>query len=45
VTDRVEDLEMPPLAKRSNYPALTANEVGLLKTWIDQGLPWSTATP
>jgi len=45
VTDRVEDLEMPPLAKRSNYPALTANEVALLKTWIDQGLPWSTATP
>jgi ankyrin repeat protein len=45
VTDRVEDLEMPPLAKRSNYPALTASEVGLLKTWIDEGLPWSTATP
>ena len=45
VADQVEDLEMPPLAKRSNYPALTANEVGLLKTWIDQGLPWSTVAP
>lgn len=45
VTDRVEDLEMPPLAKRSNYPALTGNEVELLKSWIDQGLPWSTSTP
>jgi hypothetical protein len=45
VTDQVEDLEMPPLAKRTKYPALTASEVALLKTWIDQGLPWSPATP
>jgi len=40
VTDQVEDLEMPPLAKRSNYPALTPDEVRLLKSWIDEGMVW-----
>ena len=40
VTDQVEDLEMPPLAKRSKYPALTPDEVRLLKTWIDEGMAW-----
>lgn len=44
VTDQVEDLEMPPLAKRSKYPAMTREEVGLLKAWIDQGLPWDSGT-
>jgi ankyrin repeat protein/mono/diheme cytochrome c family protein len=43
VTDQVEDLEMPPLAKRSKYPALNKDEVGLVKAWIDQGLPWKAA--
>ena len=42
VSDQVEDLEMPPLAKRSSYPALTKDEVRLLKTWIDEGLAWNT---
>ncbi len=41
VTDRVEDLEMPPLGKRGKYPALTPDEVALFKTWIDDGLPWN----
>jgi ankyrin repeat protein len=45
VTDQVEDLEMPPLAKRSKYPALTKDEVALLKSWIDEGLPWKAAAP
>jgi mono/diheme cytochrome c family protein len=40
VTDQLEDLEMPPLAKRGKYPALTRDEVTLLKSWIDEGLPW-----
>jgi hypothetical protein len=44
VTDQVEDLEMPPLSKRTKYPALTKDEVVLLKTWIDEGLSWDTAT-
>jgi hypothetical protein len=43
VTDQVEDLEMPPLAKRAKYPPLTRDEVALLKTWIDEGLAWDTA--
>jgi hypothetical protein len=42
VSDQVEDLEMPPLAKRGTYPALTKGEVALLKTWIDEGLAWNT---
>ncbi len=40
ITDKVEDLEMPPLSKRAKYPALNENEVALLKTWIDEGLTW-----
>ena len=44
VSDQVEDLEMPPRAKRNTYPALTQNEVRLLKTWIDEGLTWNTGT-
>jgi mono/diheme cytochrome c family protein len=43
VTDQIEDLEMPPLAKRNKYPALSKEEVALLKGWIDEGLPWETA--
>jgi hypothetical protein len=43
VTDQVEDLEMPPLVKRSKYPALSEAEVALLRSWIDEGLPWKTA--
>jgi ankyrin repeat protein len=45
VSDQVEDLEMPPLSKRNDYPALTKGELALFKTWIDEGLPWSTTTP
>lgn len=37
----VEDLEMPPV--RQGDP-LTAEEIGLLRAWIDQGARWS-ATP
>ena len=39
VTDQIEDLEMPPLSKRPEQPALSKDEVDLLKTWIDEGLP------
>ncbi len=42
ITGKIEDLEMPPLDKREKYPALTAAEIGLLRTWIDVGAPWST---
>jgi hypothetical protein len=34
VLGQVEDLEMPPLAKRSKFPALTALQVQQLRDWI-----------
>jgi len=40
VSDQVEDLEMPPRARRNKYPALSTDEVALLKSWIDEGLRW-----
>jgi N-acyl-D-amino-acid deacylase len=43
VSDGVEDLEMPPLAKRKNYPALTHEQIALLKSWIDEGMPWKSS--
>lgn len=36
-----EDLWMPPEGKT---PPLSAEEVGLLRAWIDQGLPWDVST-
>lgn len=39
-SDAVEDLEMPPLNKRKQYPALTPEELNLLKLWIDRGAVW-----
>ncbi|MCX6951910.1 MAG: ankyrin repeat domain-containing protein [Verrucomicrobia bacterium] len=45
VTDKIEDLEMPPLDRREKYPALTAAEIALLRTWIDSGAPWPAAKP
>jgi len=35
--DLVEELEMPPLDKREKYPALTTQQIGILRAWIDQG--------
>ncbi|MFN7137770.1 MAG: c-type cytochrome domain-containing protein [Limisphaerales bacterium] len=37
VADLIEDMEMPPLDKRERYPALTKEQIGLLRAWIDQG--------
>jgi hypothetical protein len=37
VSDAVEEMEMPPVDKRDKYPALTKEQVGLLRAWIDQG--------
>lgn len=34
------DLEMPPKAKRHLYQALSAEEVRLLRNWIDQDAAW-----
>lgn len=40
-TGAVEDLEMPPPAKRNQFPALSADEVQRLRDWIDAGAPWA----
>jgi len=42
VAGKVSELEMPPRAVRERFPALTADEVGLLRAWIDQGAEWPT---
>jgi mono/diheme cytochrome c family protein len=46
VSDKIEDLEMPPLDRREKYPPLTEAEVRLWRTWIDAGAPWpASAVP
>ncbi|MBI5773706.1 MAG: c-type cytochrome [Verrucomicrobia bacterium] len=35
--DLVKDMEMPPTDKRDKYPALTKDQVALVRAWIDQG--------
>ena len=37
VGDLVEDMEMPPTDKRDKYPKMTAEQIGILRAWIDQG--------
>lgn len=34
VRDQVEDLEMPPVARRTKYPALTQDEITRVSEWI-----------
>jgi hypothetical protein len=40
VSGKVPDAEMPPRARRERFPALRADEVALLRAWIDQGAEW-----
>jgi ankyrin repeat protein len=42
VSGKVLESEMPPTAVRERFPALTADEVALLRAWIDQGTEWPT---
>ena len=37
IADLITDSEMPPLDKREKYPALTKEQIGLVRAWIDQG--------
>lgn len=37
VADLAIDSEMPPMVKRTKYPALTIDQIALLRAWIDQG--------
>jgi ankyrin repeat protein len=36
----VEKMEMPPVDSRDKYPPLSADELALLRGWIDQGARW-----
>jgi hypothetical protein len=40
VSGKVPDSEMPPRAVRERSPALTADEIELLRAWIDGGAEW-----
>jgi ankyrin repeat protein len=40
VQDQIEDLEMPPVAKRGKFPALTKEETARLRVWVNQGAVW-----
>jgi hypothetical protein len=40
VSGDVPDSEMPPRARRGQFPALSPGEVALLRAWIDQGAEW-----
>ncbi len=44
VQDQEEDLEMPPVAKREKFPALTKDEIAKLNGWIAQGADWPQGT-
>lgn len=35
--DLVSEMEMPPVDKRDKYPALTKEQIALVRAWIDQG--------
>ena len=35
--DAVEEMEMPPTDKRDKFPALTKEQLALVRAWIDQG--------
>ena len=40
VSGKAPEMEMPPKAARERVPALTSDEVAVLRAWIDQGAEW-----
>jgi len=40
VSGRMPDSEMPPKAQRKRFPALSTDDVALLRAWVDQGAVW-----
>ena len=42
VSGTVPDSEMPPKAMRDRFPALSPDEVALVRAWVDQGAEWPT---
>jgi ankyrin repeat protein len=42
VSGTLPESEMPPRPVRDRFPALTTDEVALLRAWVDQGAEWPT---
>jgi hypothetical protein len=42
VSCQVPESEMPPRAVRDRFPALSPDEVALVRAWVDQGAEWPT---
>jgi hypothetical protein len=42
VSGKMPESEMPPRAVRDRFPALTTDDIALLRAWIDQGAEWPT---
>jgi ankyrin repeat protein len=40
VSGHMPESEMPPKAERARFPGLTADEIALLRAWVDQGAEW-----
>jgi hypothetical protein len=40
VSGNVPDSEMPPRAQEDRFPALSTDDVALLRAWVDQGVEW-----
>jgi hypothetical protein len=40
VSGEVPESEMPPRAVRDRFPALSPDEVALVRAWVDQGAEW-----
>ena len=40
VSGKAPESEMPPRAVRDRFPALSPDEVALLRAWIDRGTEW-----
>lgn len=40
VSGLMPGMEMPPTAKRQSFPALTKEDLQLLRAWVDQGAVW-----
>ena len=40
VSGKVPESDMPPMAVRDRFTALSPDEVALVRAWIDQGAEW-----
>jgi ankyrin repeat protein len=40
VAGLVAEMEMPPVEKQKKFPSLSAEEIGVVRAWIDQGAKW-----